>query len=146
MTEPMSRVEIATDGACKGNPGPGGWGALLRFGSHEKELSGGEPMTTNNRMELTAAIRALQAVKEPSSVTFITDSTYLQKGITEWMTGWLAKNWRGSNGPVLNQDLWKELLQAEKPHEVTWHWVKGHAGNRWNTRVDWLVRQARKNG
>jgi len=141
----LPELTLYTDGGCDPNPGRGGWAAiLLREGKVVRELSGSHPDSTNNRMELTAAIRALQAVKEPSRVTVFTDSTYLQRGITEWMPGWLAKNWRGSNGPVLNQDLWKELLQAEKPHEVTWHWVKGHAGNRWNSRVDWLVRLARK--
>lgn len=137
------KVEIYCDGACSGNPGPGGFGCILRSGGKEKELSGAEPHTTNNRMELTAAIQALRSLDAPSTVTLYTDSQYMQRGLTEWMPGWLAKNWRGSNGPVANQDLWKELLAAAKPHQVTWKWVKGHSGNRFNARVDALVHQAR---
>ncbi len=141
MTQLM--VTIYTDGGCDPNPGRGGWAALIQQDGKTTELSGCDPDSTNNRMELTAAIRALNSLKEPSKVTLHTDSTYLQKGITEWMPGWLKKNWRGSNGPVLNQDLWKELLAAAKPHQVTWMWVKGHSGNRFNARVDALVHQAR---
>lgn len=141
MTQPV--ITIYTDGGCDPNPGRGGWAALIQNNGKTIELSGCEPESTNNRMELTAAIRALNTLKEPSKVFLHTDSTYLQKGITEWMPGWLKKNWRGSNGPVLNQDLWKDLLTAAKPHQVTWMWVKGHSGNRFNTRVDALVHQAR---
>ena len=137
-------VVIYTDGGCDPNPGRGGWAAVIQQDGKVIELSGCDPHSTNNRMELTAAIRALNSLKEPSKVILNTDSTYLQKGITEWMPGWLAKNWRGSSGPVLNQDLWKELLAAAKPHQVSWNWVKGHAGNRWNNRVDALVHQARR--
>ena len=143
MTQPM--VTIYTDGGCDPNPGRGGWAALIQADGKTIELSGCDPKSTNNRMELTAAIQALKALKEPSKVTLFTDSQYLQRGIEEWMPGWLRKNWRGSNGPVLNQDLWKELLAAEKPHDVTWRWIKGHSGNRFNARVDTLVHQARNN-
>jgi len=143
MTESMTEVVIYTDGGCDPNPGPGGWAALLMKADKKKELSGADPQTTNNRMELTAAIRALRALTVPSKVLLYTDSQYLQRGITEWMPKWLAKNWRGSSGPVLNQDLWKELLEAMKPHQVKWQWVKAHAGNPYNTRVDTLVNQAR---
>jgi ribonuclease HI len=138
------QVIIYTDGGCDPNPGRGGWAAVMMQGNKIAEISGSDPDTTNNRMELTAAIRALKALKGPAQVTVYTDSQYLQKGIEEWMPGWLKKNWRGSNGPVLNQDLWKELLEAEKPHEVTWQWVKGHSSNRFNARANWLVRQARR--
>jgi len=116
---------------------------VIQIDGKTTELSGCEAQSTNNRMELTAAIQSLKSLKEASTVTLYTDSTYLQKGITEWMPGWLRKNWRGSNGPVLNVDLWKELLDAEKPHEVTWKWVKGHSANRFNARADALVHQAR---
>ena len=142
MTPP--RVIIYTDGGCDPNPGRGGWAALLLADGLEKELLGSAPVTTNNRMELTAAIEALRALAHPCTVDLYTDSQYLMRGITEWMPKWLAKNWRGSNGPVLNQDLWKALLAAAKPHQITWRWVKGHSGNRFNTRVDWLVKQARR--
>lgn len=140
----MPVVIIYTDGGCDPNPGLGGWAAIIQKDGKTTELSGSDADSTNNRMELTAAIQALKSLKEPSQVKLFTDSQYMQRGIVEWMPGWLAKNWRGSNGPVLNQDLWKELLAAAKPHQVTWQWVKGHAGNRLNTRVDWLVRQARR--
>lgn len=141
MTQPI--VNIYTDGGCDPNPGRGGWAAIILKDGKTTELSGCDEHSTNNRMELTAAIQALRSLKEPSKVTLHTDSTYLQKGITEWMPGWLKKNWRGSNGPVLNVDLWKELLDAEKPHDVTWKWVKGHSGNRFNARADALVHLAR---
>lgn len=141
MSNPI--VTIYTDGGCDPNPGRGGWGAVIQNNGKTTELSGCEAHSTNNRMELTAAIQALKSLKEPSTVTLHTDSTYLQKGITEWMPGWLRKNWRGSSGPVLNVDLWKELLEAEKPHDVTWKWVKGHSANRFNARADQLVHQAR---
>jgi ribonuclease HI len=139
-------VEIYTDGGCDPNPGVGGWAAILRDAQgRESLLSGADPHTTNNRMELTAAIEALRALKAPTAVDLYTDSTYLMKGITEWMPKWLAKNWRGSSGPVLNVDLWKKLLVETECHSVNWHWVKGHAGNRYNQRVDALVHAARRN-
>jgi len=139
-----SMVTIYTDGGCDPNPGRGGWAALIQQDGKTTEISGCEIYTTNNRMELTAAIQALKSLDGPSTVTLFTDSQYMQRGLTEWMPGWLAKNWRGSSGPVANQDLWKELLSAAKPHHVTWKWVKGHSGNRFNARVDALVHQARR--
>jgi len=136
----MTRVEIFTDGACKGNPGPGGWGAVVRSGSHEKELSGGEPLTTNNRMELLAAIRALQALKRPCHVDLTTDSVYVRDGITKWIFGWQKNGWRtAARKPVKNAELWQELLEAAKPHRIEWHWVKGHAGHAENERADVLA-------
>lgn len=143
MTD-QKEITIYTDGGCDPNPGPGGWAALIMEGGTRREISGFDPETTNNRMELTAAIEALHHVKIPARVTIFTDSQYLQRGIEEWMPKWLAKNWRGSSGPVANQDLWKALLEAIKPHKVKWQWVRGHAGNTFNTRVDWLVKQARR--
>ncbi|MBO6755259.1 MAG: ribonuclease HI [Roseibium sp.] len=141
MTAPI-RVEIYTDGACSGNPGPGGWGALLRFGAHEKELSGGEQSTTNNRMELTAAIEALNTLKRPCVVDLYTDSTYVRSGISDWMRGWKARNWRTADKkPVKNADLWQALDDARDRHDVTWHWVKGHAGHPENERADALARK-----
>ena len=137
------RVEIHTDGACSGNPGPGGWGAILRAGQHEKELSGAEPDTTNNRMELTAAIRALEALKQPSRVDLRTDSTYVRNGIMSWVANWQRNGWRTSaKQPVKNADLWRELVAACERHEVTWHWVKGHAGDRDNEIADRLASAA----
>ena len=139
----MKTVEIFTDGACKGNPGPGGWGALLRMGEHEKELSGGEAETTNNRMEMTAAIRALGALREPCRVELYTDSTYLIDGITKWIHGWKKKGWKNAaKKPVVNEDLWRELDTLRSGHEVTWHWVKGHSGHPENERVDQLASDA----
>ena len=139
----MKHVEIFTDGACKGNPGPGGWGALLRLGPHEKELSGGEAGTTNNRMEMTAAIRALEALKEPCEVSLHTDSKYLIDGITKWIHGWKKKGWKNSaKKPVLNEDLWRELDMQRGRHKVEWHWVKGHSGHPENERVDQLASDA----
>jgi ribonuclease HI len=136
----MKKVEIFTDGACKGNPGPGGWGALLRMGRHEKELSGGEANTTNNRMELTAAIRALEALIEPCAITLHSDSKYVLDGITKWVHGWQRNGWKNaSKQPVRNADLWHELIAAAKPHQVEWVWVKGHAGHVENERVDALA-------
>ena len=133
----MSRIAIFTDGACKGNPGPGGWGALLRKGDTEKELRGGEVQTTNNRMELTAVIRALQALKRPCTVDVSTDSKYVIDGITKWIHGWQKRGWKtAAKKPVLNEDLWRELLDAVAPHDVSWHWVKGHSGHAENERVD----------
>jgi ribonuclease HI len=139
----FSEVIIYTDGACSGNPGPGGWAALLKFGSHKKELSGGERQTTNNRMELTAAIEALKALKRPCRVRFYTDSEYLRKGITEWMENWKRRGWKTSGKkPVKNQDLWQALDREIEAHTIEWHWVRGHAGQRENERVDQLARGA----
>ena len=136
----MKVVEAFTDGACRGNPGPGGWGALLRSGGREKELFGGEPSTTNNRMELTAAIRALEALKMPCRVDLYTDSTYVRNGITQWLPNWQARGWRTTDRkPVKNQDLWMELADAARRHQVVWHWVRGHAGHRENERADELA-------
>ena len=133
----MKTVEIFTDGACKGNPGPGGWGALLRVGRHEKELSGGEAQTTNNRMELTAAIRALEALIEPCAVILHSDSKYVLDGITKWVHGWQKNGWKNaSKQPVRNADLWHELIAAAKQHKVEWVWVRGHNGHAENERVD----------
>ncbi len=135
------RVTIYTDGACSGNPGPGGWGALLVYQGKEKELSGGEPGTTNNRMELTAAIMALEALKRPCAVDLFTDSQYVRHGITQWMHGWKARGWRTADKkPVKNEDLWRRLDTARQRHDVTWHWVRGHAGHPENERVDALAR------
>ncbi|MBS0456152.1 MAG: ribonuclease HI [Proteobacteria bacterium] len=134
-------VEIHTDGACLGNPGPGGWAALLRFAGREKELAGGEPATTNNRMELMAAIAGLEALREPCEVALHTDSKYVQQGITEWLPGWMRRGWKTSGGePVKNQDLWQRLHAASSRHRVRWLWVKGHAGHPDNERVDALAR------
>ena len=139
----LPRVTIYTDGACSGNPGPGGWGALLKFGSHKKELSGGESETTNNRMELTAAIKAFKALKRPCQVHFYTDSEYLRKGITQWINGWKRRGWKtAGKKPVKNQDLWRELDRVIQIHDIQWHWVRGHAGQRDNERVDKLAREA----
>ena len=136
----MKKVEIFTDGACKGNPGPGGWGALLRVGRHEKELSGGEPQTTNNRMELTAAIRALEALIEPCAIVLHSDSKYVLDGITKWVHGWQRNGWKNaSKQPVRNADLWHELIAAARPHQIEWVWVKGHAGHPENERADALA-------
>jgi ribonuclease HI len=134
-------VEIYTDGACSGNPGPGGWGALLRYGKHEKELYGGEPTaTTNNRMELMAPIRALESLKRPSVVHMYTDSTYVRNGITQWMANWKRNGWQTTaKQPVKNADLWQRLEDAADRHEVEWHWVKGHAGHPDNERADQLA-------
>ncbi|NIP88144.1 MAG: ribonuclease HI [Gammaproteobacteria bacterium] len=138
-----SAVTIHTDGACRGNPGPGGWGVVLRSGSHMKELSGAEPETTNNRMELTAAIRALQALRRPCRVTLVTDSEYLRKGITEWLDAWKRRGWRTSaRKPVKNSELWQSLEEAAQRHDVTWRWVKAHAGNADNERADALANLA----
>jgi ribonuclease HI len=139
VTEPPE-VEIFTDGACKGNPGPGGWGALIRSGARELELSGGEPLTTNNRMELMAAIRALQALKKPCRVRLHTDSIYVRDGIMKWIHGWMRNGWRTSDKkPVKNAELWQELLAATKAHRIEWKWVKGHSGHPENDRVDALA-------
>ncbi|MDE2041883.1 MAG: ribonuclease HI [Alphaproteobacteria bacterium] len=139
----LPHVHIFTDGACKGNPGPGGWGALLRYGTYEKELSGGETDTTNNRMELMAAIRALQALRDPCHVTLTTDSVYVRDGIMKWVDSWQRNNWQtASKKPVKNIDLWQELLSAARPHMVQWRWVKGHNGHPDNERVDKLASAA----
>ncbi len=136
-------VEIFTDGACSGNPGPGGWGAVLRYGQHEKELSGAEARTTNNRMELMAAIAALEALKEPCEVELTTDSVYLRDGITKWIHNWKRNDWKTSGKkPVKNADLWRRLDEAAARHDVTWHWVKGHDGHAENERADALAREA----
>ncbi|MEP6784272.1 MAG: ribonuclease HI [Sphingomonadales bacterium] len=142
-TVEMAHVEMATDGACKGNPGPGGWGVLLRSGTTEKELSGGEALTTNNRMEMTAAIRGLQALKRPAKVTLSTDSRYVMDGLTKWIAGWQRNGWKTADRkPVKNADLWQELLAAAKPHRIKWVWVKGHAGHPDNERADRLASDA----
>lgn len=136
----MAEVTIYTDGACRGNPGPGGWGAVLMSGRHRRELRGGEPETTNNRMELLAAIRALAALKGPCTVHLHTDSQYVRNGITQWLAGWRANGWRtAAKKPVKNQDLWQELDEQTRRHEVHWHWVKGHAGVPENERADELA-------
>lgn len=133
-------VDIFTDGACRGNPGPGGWGALLRFGAHEKQLYGGDAHTTNNRMELLAAIEALAALTEPCKVRLTTDSQYVRQGITSWLAGWKQKNWRTANKqPVKNIDLWQRLDAETQRHDVSWHWVKGHSGHRENDIADALA-------
>lgn len=133
----MKQVEIFTDGACKGNPGPGGWGALLRMGEHEKELSGSELETTNNRMEMTAVIQALSALKEPCKIALYSDSKYVIDGITKWIHGWQKRGWKtAAKKPVLNEDLWREMIEAIARHDITWNWVKGHAGHPENERVD----------
>jgi ribonuclease HI len=133
-------VEIYADGACKGNPGPGGWGVILRFGDHERELHGGEPQTTNNRMELTAVIEGLLALKRRSTVRVYTDSQYVQKGISEWIHGWKRRGWRtAAKEPVKNRELWIEHDELRKKHEIEWHWVKGHAGHPENERADRLA-------
>lgn len=140
----LELVEIWTDGGCKPNPGPGGWGAILRCRGVERELSGSDADTTNNRMELTAALRALEALKKPCRVVLHTDSEYVKNGVTRWHQGWVRKNWRTSTGdPVKNMDLWRELLAAEKRHNVDWRWVRGHAGDVMNERADQLATAAR---
>jgi len=139
----VSEVELFTDGACLGNPGPGGWGALLRAGKRERELSGGEADTTNNRMELMAAIAGLEALKRACAVVLTTDSQYVKRGVEEWMKRWQANGWRTSDGKaVKNRDLWERLAAAVASHEVRWHWVRGHAGHVENERVDQLARDA----
>ncbi|HRQ81182.1 MAG TPA: ribonuclease HI [Azospirillaceae bacterium] len=140
--ESVAVVEIFTDGACSGNPGPGGWGVVLRWRGVEKELFGGEPETTNNRMELTAAIRGLEALKRRATVRLYTDSEYVKKGITEWIGGWKARGWKtAAKAPVKNADLWQALDAARAAHDVTFHWVRGHAGHPENERADALARQ-----
>lgn len=139
----MTSVTIYTDGACRGNPGPGGWGALLQAGDSEREISGSERLTTNNRMELTAVIRALEALRRPVAARVYTDSEYVRRGITEWLPGWKARGWRTSaKKPVKNQDLWEALDAAASRHRIEWHWVPGHAGVPGNERVDQLANRA----
>ena len=143
MTAAKKAVEAHTDGACLGNPGPGGWGALLRYGARERELSGGEPDTTNNRMELMAAIMALDTLTEPCDVVLFTDSTYVQQGISQWLPNWIRRGWKTAGGAaVKNQDLWERLHAATKRHRIDWRWVKGHNGDPDNERVDELARDA----
>lgn len=142
MQKEKPAVVIYTDGACLGNPGPGGWGAILKYGKHERELSGGEQHTTNNRMELRAALEGLRALTEPCQVTLYTDSTYLQRGITEWLPAWKRRNWRRKGGKLANVDLWMKLDEEIVRHDILWRWVKGHAGNVMNERVDKLARKA----
>ena len=141
MTPARKLVAISTDGACLGNPGPGGWAALLRAGKVEREIAGGETLTTNNRMELMAAIMALEALRAPCRVILSTDSQYVRQGITEWLPGWIRRGWRTAGGAaVKNQDLWERLQLAAQPHEIDWRWVRGHAGDPDNERVDALAR------
>jgi ribonuclease HI len=139
----VKRVEIFTDGACRGNPGPGGWAALLRTGEHEREIAGAERATTNNRMELTAVIRALEALRQPVEARLYTDSQYVQKGITEWVPQWKVRGWRTADRkPVRNQDLWETLDALAARHRIEWHWVRGHSGHLENERVDALANRA----
>lgn len=146
-TPAEGRVEIFTDGACSGNPGPGGWGALLRYGPHEKELSGFAPHTTNNRMELLAAIHALEALTRPCQVSLTTDSSYVMQGITRWIHAWKQRNWRKREGGMVeNPDLWQRLDAANQRHGVTWNWVRGHNGHTENERADKLAREAIRKG
>jgi ribonuclease HI len=143
MTTELPLVEIATDGACKGNPGPGGWGAVMNSGEHVKEICGGEPDSTNNRMELMAAIQGLKALNKPCRVKLSTDSRYVMDGLTKWIKGWQRNGWRTADKkPVKNSDLWIELLDAAKPHRIEWQWVKGHAGHPDNERADQLASEA----
>ncbi|MGQ9493733.1 MAG: ribonuclease HI [Anaerolineae bacterium] len=140
---PRSEVTIYTDGACEPNPGPGGWAAILRYGTHEKILSGGEPCTTSNRMELQAAIAALEALKQPCQVEFYTDSQYLQQGITTWLPQWIERGWRKSDHqPVRNADLWQKLYALTLQHEIRWHWIRGHSNDPQNERVNRLAYRA----
>jgi ribonuclease HI len=144
-SEISGAVEIWTDGGCKPNPGPGGWSAILKYKNTIKELSGAEADTTNNRMELTAAASALEAITRPCKIILHTDSQYLQNGITRWHTGWVRKNWRNAAGdPVKNMDLWRRILDAAKPHEIEWRWVRGHSGDAMNDRADELATAARE--
>ncbi len=142
---PQKVVEIFTDGACSGNPGPGGYGALLKCGPTTKEISGCEPDTTNNRMEMMAVIEALRRLKRPCRIILTTDSQYVMKGMTQWIHGWIKKNWMNSQKkPVLNKDLWEEMLQLSKPHQIQWKWVRGHQGHTENERCDYLATEALK--
>ncbi len=144
-TPAAETVRIWTDGGCKPNPGPGGWGAVLCYASRERELSGADPVTTNNRMELTAAAAALETLTRPCQVVLHTDSEYVRNGITRWHTGWVRRNWRNAAGdPVANMDLWRRLLAAAAPHQIEWRWVRGHAGEPMNERADRLATAARE--
>lgn len=139
----MKNVEVYTDGACRGNPGPGGWGAVMRYGQHERQLYGADPATTNNRMEMMAAIAALEALRDACEVSLFTDSQYVKKGMTEWLGGWKARGWKTSTRePVKNVDLWQRLDEAAGRHQVQWHWVKGHAGHPENELADSLANKA----
>ncbi|TXH78097.1 MAG: ribonuclease HI [Thiothrix sp.] len=139
----MKKVELYTDGACRGNPGPGGWGVLLRYEEQERELYGYQAQATNNQMELMAAIRGLEALKQPCEVSLTTDSKYVLQGMTEWLAGWKRKGWRSASGqPVKNQDLWQRLDSAAQPHKIKWNWVRGHTGHPDNERVDGLANRA----
>ena len=139
----MSVVEVYTDGACSGNPGPGGYGIILKYGDHSRRISGYDPSTTNNRMEMMAVIEGLKAIKKPSRVKVVSDSTYVIKGITEWIKGWIKRNWINSQKkPVLNRDLWEKLIDLSKPHTIEWVWVKGHQGHIENEECDMMARQA----
>lgn len=143
LASELPKVEIFTDGACKGNPGPGGWGAVLRMGDKEREISGGEPLTTNNRMEMMAVVESLNALKRPCAVTLYTDSRYVMDGLTKWIKGWQRNGWKTADKkPVKNADIWQALLDAAKPHRITWQWVKGHAGHPENERADALASAA----
>jgi ribonuclease HI len=143
----MLKIEIFTDGACWGNPGPGGWGAVLRYPAHEEYLSGFEPHTTNNRMELMAAIEALKVLPNPCEISLTTDSQYVKNGITLWIENWKKRNWKtAGRQPVKNSDLWKLLYQEEQRHKVQWHWIRGHTGHIYNEKADQLANQAIKNG
>ena len=147
VSDSLPKVEIWTDGGCKPNPGPGGWAAILRIGGHEKELQGWDPATTNNRMELTAAAAALEALTRPCAVTLHTDSEYVKNGITRWHAGWVRRNWRNAAGdPVANMDLWRRLLAAAERHKIDWLWIRGHSGHPENDRCDRLATAAREEG
>jgi ribonuclease HI len=145
MTDEKPQVIIYTDGGCRPNPGRGGWGVLLMSGVHEREMSGAERDTTNNRMELTAAIKALEVLDRPCEVTLFTDSEYVKNGISKWINNWLKNGWKSGKKPVKNQDLWKRLHEARQRHDVNWRWTKGHAGNKYNERVDQLATDALEN-
>ena len=141
----LKKVQLITDGACIGNPGPGGWACILKYADHEREMYGSEPQTTNNRMELTAAAMALESLKRPCHVVIHTDSQYVRNGITRWATGWVRKGWKNAAGdPVANIDLWKRILAAQETHRVEWRWVRGHDGNDMNERADRLATEARR--
>ena len=142
----MNKVELYTDGACSGNPGPGGWACLLKCGEAQKEISGGAPQTTNNQMELTAVIQGLSLLTKPCSVDLFTDSKYVLEGATKWLSGWVQKGWKKADKkPVLNRDLWEQLIPLLEKHTLTWHWVKGHAGHPENERVDTMACEMRDN-
>jgi len=145
MMTDLPHVTIYTDGACEPNPGPGGWAVLLLYGRHTKELSGADPATTNNRMELTAAVQAMTALTQPCQVDIYTDSEYLRRGISEWLPNWRQRGWKRKGGKLANIDLWQALEATLEEHSINWHWVRGHAGDRYNQRVDSLARKAMRN-